>query len=291
MVLFGPRWFFVLPLLVLLPATLVLRRKSLCVLATAAWIGLVPIMGLSIPWRAALSHHQGGPALRVLTCNLHGTRTNAQALRSAIESQKPDIVALQEWSSAFDATFPRETWHTCRVGELLLASRYPIDDILPIDDRDFVQPGAAARFSVHTPNGVVQVVNLHLASPHNQFDDVLQRSASGGDAVESNSRCRRSQSMAIGRYVHGLGAATIVTGDFNTPDDSVIFRESWSGLSDAFQTAGWGFGYTYYAHKTSVRIDHLLAAGGLRCGGCWVGPEVGSPHRPVIADLEWIAVK
>ena len=35
----------------------------------------------------------------------------------------------------------------------------------------------------------------------------------------------------------------------------------------------------------AVRIDHILAGPGWRCGRCWVGPDVGSPHRPLLADL------
>jgi endonuclease/exonuclease/phosphatase (EEP) superfamily protein YafD len=36
-----------------------------------------------------------------------------------------------------------------------------------------------------------------------------------------------------------------------------------------------------------VRIDHILAGPGWQAERCWVGPDVGSPHRPVIADLIW----
>ena len=39
--------------------------------------------------------------------------------------------------------------------------------------------------------------------------------------------------------------------------------------------------------KTTVRIDHVLAGKGWNCVRCWVGPNVGSPHRPVLADLVW----
>jgi vancomycin resistance protein VanJ len=36
-----------------------------------------------------------------------------------------------------------------------------------------------------------------------------------------------------------------------------------------------------------VRIDHVLAGPGWHCDRCRVGPHVGSPHRPVLADLIW----
>jgi endonuclease/exonuclease/phosphatase (EEP) superfamily protein YafD len=46
--------------------------------------------------------------------------------------------------------------------------------------------------------------------------------------------------------------------------------------------------YTFFGGKTAVRIDHILAGPGWRCRRCRVGPDAGSPHRPVIADMTWV---
>src|SRR5262249_17737710 len=51
--------------------------------------------------------------------------------------------------------------------------------------------------------------------------------------------------------------------------------------------AGLGWGYTFYNNRTMTRIDHILGGAGWSCRRCWVGPDVGSEHRPVIADMEW----
>ena len=37
-----------------------------------------------------------------------------------------------------------------------------------------------------------------------------------------------------------------------------------------------------------VRIDHVLTGDGWRCRRCWVGPDVGSDHLPLLADLSLI---
>ena len=81
----------------------------------------------------------------------------------------------------------------------------------------------------------------------------------------------------------------LLVGDFNTPPESVIFRRVWSGYANAFSDAGWGWGYTFRTRRTAVRIDHVLVGGGGRATTCWVGPDVGSPHRPVVADVAWPA--
>ena len=77
----------------------------------------------------------------------------------------------------------------------------------------------------------------------------------------------------------------LVVGDFNTPPESPIFDEVWDGYTDAFSAAGWGWGYTFFGTKTMVRIDHILASRAWGVTACRVGQFIGSPHRPVIADL------
>jgi endonuclease/exonuclease/phosphatase (EEP) superfamily protein YafD len=84
----------------------------------------------------------------------------------------------------------------------------------------------------------------------------------------------------------GTGATAVVAGDFNTPPDSGVYGDFWASFGNAFSEAGFGFGNTHFTHRTSLRIDHVLFGRGWRCRKCWVGPAVGSAHRPVIADLE-----
>jgi endonuclease/exonuclease/phosphatase (EEP) superfamily protein YafD len=78
----------------------------------------------------------------------------------------------------------------------------------------------------------------------------------------------------------------IVLGDFNMPPDSAIYRQFWSDFSNAISSAGFGFGSTHFTHRTAVRIDHVLAGPGWRFRRAWVGPFVGSAHRPVVADVD-----
>jgi vancomycin resistance protein VanJ len=81
----------------------------------------------------------------------------------------------------------------------------------------------------------------------------------------------------------------LLVGDFNTPPESAIFRRVWAGYADAFSDAGWGWGYTFWTRLAAVRIDHVLVGRGGRATSCRVGPDVGSPHRPVVADVAWPA--
>jgi len=127
-----------------------------------------------------------------------------------------------------------------------------------------------------------------LASPHRAFEATLHREPEGAEQINANSATRQLQSQAISRFIRTQGPTVIVAGDFNTPQESNLFTRAWPGLSDAYATAGFGWGNTYHARWTDVRIDHILSGPAWRCRRCEVGPDVGSPHRPVIADLEWI---
>jgi vancomycin resistance protein VanJ len=292
LLLFGPRWPWALPLIVLGPAALFVRRRWVWApLLCAAWVVVVPVMGLCLPWRAAIAAGGGGGArLRVLTCNLHRNQTSGKALADVIAAADPDVIVLQDWSSRLAPGIvgvPRP--HAIRDDEFCVISRYPVrrtDDLTRLWPGHY---GAAVCYDIDAPGGTFPLIVVHLASPHRQFRAVLSGEPEGPERAEGNSDVRRAQSNTVAAYARARGPATIIAGDFNTPDDSGIFREAWtSDFADAFQTAGWGFGWTYRVRLTSARIDHVLAGGAWNCRRCWVGPPVGSPHRPVIADLQRI---
>jgi endonuclease/exonuclease/phosphatase (EEP) superfamily protein YafD len=81
----------------------------------------------------------------------------------------------------------------------------------------------------------------------------------------------------------------IVAGDFNMPADSTIYREVWGRYLNAFSEKGTGYGRTVFESmrgiKVGVRIDHILAGNGLGIRVCETGPDVGSDHLPLIADI------
>jgi endonuclease/exonuclease/phosphatase (EEP) superfamily protein YafD len=287
--LLAPRWPFALPLLFLWPFVL-RKRRWLPVTATAlaSLITVGPIMGLNISPR---SLGCGRGQLRLLTCNIHRQHVDVVALGDYIASIQPDIVALQGWSETGHGTlFAPDAignWHVRRHGELLVASRSPIVSMSPIDlpDRESApqgQTGAATDFELSTPYGVIHLINLHLASPHTGLAAIT---TDGGAKLAANIVRRTLESQTIRGTADALGGAVILAGDFNTTGDSPIFRENWPVYSDAFSAAGSGFGLTYYVRSTQLRIDHILTGTRINTVRCWVGIDVGSPHRPFVADL------
>jgi len=283
--LFGPYRLWAVPLAPLAGAAILFCRRSIWVVLLSAWMVLFPIMHFCVPWRLAIPDFNNGPRLRVLTCNLQ--RQKADALVSFIEVAKPDVVAIQEWSSQQNSeAFSHGGWHCVTNDELFLASRYPIAKMDDAGVHDLQGMGIAVRYDLEMPWGFVHFINLRLASPHQSLEYVRWRAPSAPDKIRANSQLRLTQSQLISTYGGNLGPSTLLAGDFNTPEGSGIHRECWSHFSNAFSTAGFGFGLTYHTKLISTRIDHILSTTAWRCRDAWVGPNVGSSHRPVIADFD-----
>jgi endonuclease/exonuclease/phosphatase (EEP) superfamily protein YafD len=288
--LFAPRSLCLLPLLVFLPAVWRLRRNGLLVpLGLAAVVIAGPVMGLCIPWRTLLSSTPSGPRLRVLSCNLHGSKAVVpHRLEALVQESGVDVVALQEWPEAEASalgTWPG--WYRHATPRLFLASQFPIRRVTELGLGPSGLDFPVSRYDLETPAGMVHFFSLHLASPRDAIHETIHQNHQGPAEVSANSAQRRQQSEFVARHANGLRGPVLLAGDFNTPPESVLFRQVWSDYSDAFRTAGWGWGYTFAGGKTLVRIDHILAGKGWHCGRCWVGPHVGSPHRPVLAELIW----
>jgi vancomycin resistance protein VanJ len=288
--LFAPRWLCAMPLLVLFPAVWLQRRRGLLIpLGLTALVIAGPIMGLCLPWRLLLFPTPSGMRMRVLTCNLHGSASVIPgALEAFVLESAVDVVALQECPNAEASslgTWPG--WHRHATSRHLLASQFPIRRVMDLGLDSMGPRGSVTRYDLETPSGLVHFISLHLASPRDGIYETIHQDRKGAADVSDNIARRWQQSEYIARQIQGRQGSVLLAGDFNTPPESAIFRQVWGDYSDAFTAAGWGWGHTFAGGRTQVRIDHILAGKGWYCSRCSVGPNVGSPHRPVLADLIW----
>ncbi len=293
LVLFGPRWICGLPLPPLMMAAGFWYRRLLGPLAMMAIVLLFPIMGFTAHWPA---RDERATLLRVLTCNVDQNNIRPAVLAALIASEKPDVVALQEVSSATRYAWP-DDWHVLHRDEFILASRWPITErrverfSVPRSDTEV----AAIYYAVQWSRRDVQLFNLHLESPRAGLEAVLSqkpgnRAAGAGQFAEVTD-LRRRESEQVSRWLNRFGGAKIVAGDFNMPIESTIYRQSWATWENAFSSAGRGLGFTKRSQMAGwtygTRIDHVLFTPPWRCVRCIVGDDVGSDHFPLIADFEW----
>ena len=293
--LFGPRWLYAIPWVALVPVAALVRPRLLWPLAGAAVVLLGPIMGLCLPWARLVA--RDGPMVRVLTCNIDGAAVDVQRLAELVADTQPDVVALQECPVDLPLKWPAG-WYFCRAGQLLIASPHPLrneESVQNLHPPSPWPPVNGLRCSVAMPQGQVGFCCVALRTPRGGLSQVIDRQTLVSPARSTKLVAeiveRRLESEELVEWLQGWPGAWIAAGDFNMPADSATYRASWARYSNAFSVSGFGFGYTkwtpIHGWQYGLRIDHVLAAPGVKPRRCWVGPDIGSDHLPLIADLQW----
>jgi vancomycin resistance protein VanJ len=291
--LFCPRWLVVLPLPFLLPPVIRGNRHCLLPLSLGAIIVFGPLMGMCLPFGKI--KHSPGPLLRILTCNLQAGDFNSKALSALIHECSADIVTLQECPRELRLDVPKG-WQTAQDGELAVLSRYPLHKIRSIQA---LHPPhkwprtCLLQCTITVPWGDLSFNTVHLPSPRYGLQSVLDRTtvfslSRKGLLIEETAH-RRHVSKEVQQAISASSLPVVVAGDFNMPTDSTIYRDVWGRYSNAFSKTGAGYGRTEFASmhgiKVGVRIDHILVGNGLGVRVCETGPDVGSDHLPLIADI------
>jgi len=285
---FGPRWVWALPLAVLIPATALIRPRALWILLNASIVVAGPVIGYCVPWGHFLGGQPTGNSIRILSCNVQGEHMDSAKIDALIAETQPDVVALQEWSMQGKLkVIGQDGWYTQVASGLCLASRYPIRDFQVLDDVDHPGRTIGAHYTLDVPGGSLQFFNLHLMTPREGLQAVLEDGWKEVPTLKANNAARWRESELVDRWASRFPGPSLFAGDFNMPGDSGIFRRFWGQYSDAFESAGRGLGYSKFTRWYGIRIDHVLAGTGWRFQRCWVGPDVGSDHLPIVADVAW----
>ena len=293
LLLFGPRWLILLPLLVLLPFAAWKNRRMILPLVVALLIIIGPVMGFTVTVnkpRSANAHY-----FRIITCNIQNGTFDLPALNALIKNRQPDIVALQECPRGIKLSLP-VGWQIIQDGELAVMSRYSLRTGKSLHSMH--PPHKWPRTSllscvVSVPGGDVAFCNVHLPSPRYGLQNVLDRKTiinfTRSDLLDHETEHRLKTAEEVQRSIRKLNMPVIIAGDFNTPVESAIYRQVWKGYDNAFSKTGTGFGWTEHASfrgvPMAVRIDHILTGDDLVPQFCEVGPDIGSDHLPVIADV------
>ena len=293
--LFSPRHLLAWPLVTLLVVLPCCRRRQGALAVAVMVFGLLQVSRFCLPWGMAwLPGTATGQEIRVLTFNAARFPDGPARFEQLVAAIDPDVVFLQEVHGGEAVTWP-VGWTVLKDGELLIASRFPLTA------RDRVVRSLPGRWprtislfgTVHTPHGDVPVGVTHLLSPRQGLSGIVNSQTildlSKRRQIDDEIQWRRSESSRVADAVSQEKEGIILGGDLNMPDDSRIYRDHWGGLRNAFSRAGFGFGHSVFLRQGpftfAARIDHVLFTKEWHCTRCWVGPDVGSDHRPVIADL------
>jgi endonuclease/exonuclease/phosphatase (EEP) superfamily protein YafD len=290
--LFGPRWLWALPLVVLVPAALWRERRLLWVLAATAALWLLAVEGYVLPSAAALKGESTQPDLRLLTYNIGGD-VEPDRIAPWLDALAPDVAVFQECAHVIEHAAPalaKSGWKVEVQQGSCMVSRLPVRKVEVRDPKEIWKMGGSGvivRYEVQTPRRIVNIVNVHLETVREGLNALIYRRLGGVSEMESNIDQRDIESLLARAFANQAGGALVVAGDFNMPVESAIYRRHWGDLPNAFSCAGFGFGTTKATRWHGIRIDHVLLGPGWSCADARVGADLGGDHRPMVVDLGW----
>jgi vancomycin resistance protein VanJ len=287
--LYLPQPLFLIPSLGLTLLALLLRRWE----ALAGHV-VVALVGMALLFAPAcwppLGTRRGD--VRVMTWNVMALLRDPRGVLAAVRAEAPDVLLLQEVNPRtlrdpvawLQERLPR--WHEVRAGDVAILSPHPIGpaQVTTLGPRRSTRVALQAPVRVRDREVEVIVTHFHTALPRPLGERVWRNPRYN---MEVAAAVRAEQTNNLLRVVKKAGQPLIVGGDFNSPPGSYAEHELSRPLQSAFAAGGWGFGWTFPAHRPLLRIDHLFVSPELRVLRCRVLPVRASDHRPVVADLAW----
>lgn len=270
------------------------------VLASAATLALAATLTMGLVWNRA---EPGASPFRVMTYNIKGAKAAQRAgglaeLAREIARHDPDIVLVQDAQGMSSSApgpqtpeallFAGRALH--RVGQYLIASRFPLRDCapgrLPVRGEDV----GYLRCSVDVRGVELTLITVHFESPRSGLNAARREGVDGIAEWRRNYEDRLDQARVLAGAFAAGPRPLVIGGDLNAPQPSPVVRTLLAtGLRDAFASAGRGYGYSYgQALRLGLpflRIDHILVSAGIGVAACEVGDGAPSEHRPVVADL------
>jgi len=291
-----------IPLVLLVFAGLFCRSKWL-------WGSLIPpvlfffgLYGeLFLPALPPVSKAAGEAPFTLMTFNSWGGSRSPETARALLEDNAPDIVALQELTPQMAEVFLTEvgtiySYHLFEPGEDYkgngMLSRYPLT---PLDSAHLDDPDWHVQIvEVTLEEEVVTFYNVHPYATNPLY--YFEAGMSVPDEVRASFEHRAWLFERLLDDIERRSGPVIVTGDFNSTDQSDVYTLMRGRLHDAYRAVGWGFGHTFPAYAGSyhgipifprqMRIDMIFYSDDLVALESRVGRSCGeSEHLPLLARL------
>ena len=220
--------------------------------------------------------------LRVVTCNvLTANRQKAKTI-AFLRDSKADIILLIEvdeaWVTAINELHDVYPYRHGRSSQdnfgIMLLSKIPLKDesIQQFDDSQV--DTVVATLNIDSRRSL-RIIGTHPLPPISQY----------------NSRYRNQHLDKLAIFVKEKSVPTLVMGDLNCTGWSCYFKDflNKSGLNDSRQGQGiqpsWPAGTKFSWLR--IPIEHILTTSDIATIERHVGPDIGSDHLPIVADLLW----
>ncbi len=258
---------------------LALRSRRLAVLAAViAAADAVAVWPYVMPaGHAALAAVESAPPLRVLSQNVNTANDQYAQVLSLIEAEQPDLVLLLEVNARWmERMRPLDASYPYRISSprsdnfgIALWSRVALMEprIEPMTEARV--PTIISRIAL--PDGEIRFIGTHPLPPVSARYLAL----------------RNEQLKLVAAEVASSDLPTIVIGDLNITPWSPAFADLLRVGNLRDTSRGQGLQRTWPASSWLMRIpiDHVLVSNAVQATSRRVGPDVGSDHRAVVADL------
>lgn len=283
---------------VLLGAALLLRRWRVAGLTALLLAFFVIRLATTLPSRPAAQ----GPMtdLKAISANLNFFNRDRMRILAWVREKDPDFIAFQEYGSALHPElsialrkrYPyAETAPANNPLGVAFYSRIPFRRIaLPASDRAILQQGGRrndqlAVYEMDLKGTTLTVIHVHPPPP-----------------IGGKKQSQRNQELElIGRVVAACKTPVVVLGDFNVAPWSPYFQDllKAGGLHSA--DGGLGMSPTWPVRGVQhfppvlppiamdlarVPIDYFLGGPGISFQNFVRGPDVGSDHFPLYAEIK-----
>ena len=258
---------------------LLLCRKAWRLAALASLFLMVVLIRI-VPLLLPSGGEAAGNPLRLATFNVLTSNQSYKDVLDWVRTTDPDLIFFPE----ADERWAKE------LSPLLASHPYKLEHFeggnfgsvfhskLPILDREIIPCGSSGlpylKVKLQRGESSFTFYGAHPIPP----------------VGEVNSKDRNDYLKAMAGDVAGEDGVVIVAGDLNaTPWSHSMKPLLATGLQGSSLSPTWRRGNPLLA----IPIDWLLYRGpsskpdGIRCSKRWVGPDLGSDHRPVVADLVW----
>lgn len=231
------------------------------------------------------------PIVRIMTWNILYDNAETASIVRTIQAQHPDIIAVQEFSTQDSAIlgpqlrteYPYQALAPTADGVdgMGIFSRYPIQNSLP--------PALApTECSCQQVDIVLATTTMTLFNMHPTIP-ILQLKRIGALPIPTgfSTHLQDPSFQALLDRVANASHSVVVVGDLNTADHLPNYLRLRARLHDAFEAAGWGFGFTYPSSFPLVRLDYILHDAAWTGEAAWIGEDVASDHRYLVADITY----
>lgn len=281
----------------LLGAALLLRRWRVAGLTALVLVLFVMRLATTLPSKPA---EQGNaPDLKAISANLHFYNRDRLRILAWVQEKEPDVIAFQEYGAALHPELSKALRMQYPYAEAAPAnnplgvafySRIPFRRIaLPASDRAILRQGGRrndqlAVYEMDLNGTTLTVIHVHPPPP-----------------IGGKKQSQRNQELElIGRVAAACKTPVVVLGDFNVAPWSPYFQDllKAGGLHSA--DGGLGMTPTWPVRGVQhfppmlpaiamdfarVPIDYFLGGPGIAFQNFVRGPDVGSDHFPLYAEI------